>query len=63
MAEFLGNADQLVSLLGKQFPELGLEEEDYKEMSWIESVLWWENYDNGIYPAVLLDRNPDHANS
>ncbi|ONI33653.1 hypothetical protein PRUPE_1G438500 [Prunus persica] len=62
IAEFLGNADQLVSLLGKQFPELGLKEEDCKEMSWIESVLWWDNYDNGTSPDVLLDRNPDHAN-
>ncbi|CAL8997846.1 unnamed protein product [Prunus brigantina] len=62
MAEFLGNADQLVSLLGKQFPELGLKEEDCKEMSWIESVLWWAKYDNGISPDVLFDRNPDHAN-
>ncbi|BFG18431.1 hypothetical protein CerSpe_047050 [Prunus speciosa] len=62
IAEFLGNADQLVSLLGKQFPELGLKKEDCKEMSWIESVLWWDNYDNGTSPNVLLDRNPDHAN-
>ncbi|BBN68881.1 FAD-binding Berberine family protein [Prunus dulcis] len=62
MAEFLGNADQLVSLLGKQFPELGLKKDDCKEMSWIESVLWWANYDNGTSPDVLLDRNPDHAN-
>ncbi|CAL8107688.1 unnamed protein product [Prunus armeniaca] len=62
MAEFLGNTDQLVSLLGKQFPELGLKEEDCKEMSWIEYVLWWAKYDNGIAPDVLLDRNPDHAN-
>ncbi|XP_021820247.1 berberine bridge enzyme-like 21 [Prunus avium] len=62
IAEFLGNADQLVSLLGKQFPELGLKKEDCKEMSWIESVLWWDNYDNGTSPDVLLDRNPDHAN-
>ncbi|KAL6297351.1 hypothetical protein ACE6H2_005493 [Prunus campanulata] len=62
MAEFLGNADQLESLLGKQFPELGLKKEDCKEMSWIESLLWWAKYDNGISPDVLLDRNPDHAN-
>ncbi|XP_034208137.1 berberine bridge enzyme-like 1 [Prunus dulcis] len=46
----------------KQFPELGLKEDDCKEMSWIESVLWWANYDNGTSPDVLLDRNPDHAN-
>uniref|UniRef100_A0A2P2MQR8 Berberine bridge enzyme n=1 Tax=Rhizophora mucronata TaxID=61149 RepID=A0A2P2MQR8_RHIMU len=59
LAEYLGNADGLVALLGKDFPELGLTKADCLEMNWIQSMLWWMNYDNGTSPNVLLDRNPD----
>ena len=59
---FLGNAEGLVALLDKDFPELGLNKDGVMEMSWIESVVWWANYDNGTSPSVLLDRNPDSAN-
>ncbi|XP_023871612.2 berberine bridge enzyme-like 21 [Quercus suber] len=59
---FLGNAEELVALLDKDFPELGMKKEGVMEMSWIESVVWWANYDNGTSPSVLLDRNPDSAN-
>ncbi|XP_018814064.1 berberine bridge enzyme-like 21 [Juglans regia] len=59
---FLGNAEQLVSLLEKDFPELGLKKENVNETSWIQSVLWWANYDIGTSPDILLDRNPDSAN-
>lgn len=62
LAEFLGNADQLVKLLGKEFPELGLQKENCTEMSWIESVLWWANFDIGTSPKALLDRMPNDAN-
>ena len=62
LALFLGNGEELVSLLDKDFPELGLKKEDVMEMSWIDSVVWWANYDNGTSPNVLLDRNPDSAN-
>ncbi|XP_062095293.1 berberine bridge enzyme-like 21 [Humulus lupulus] len=56
IAEYLGNANELVSLLGKEFPLLGLKKEDCKEMNWIDSVLFWANYVNGTSPNVLLDR-------
>ncbi|KAG6639570.1 hypothetical protein CIPAW_10G110200 [Carya illinoinensis] len=59
---FLGNAEQLVSLLAKDFPELGLKKENVNETSWIQSVLWWANYDIGTSPDVLLDRNPGSSN-
>ncbi|XP_048320408.1 berberine bridge enzyme-like 21 [Ziziphus jujuba] len=59
---YLGTADQLVSLLGKEFPELGLKKEDCIETSWIDSVVWWANFDNGTSPDVLLDRDLDSAN-
>ncbi|PRQ29796.1 putative tetrahydroberberine oxidase [Rosa chinensis] len=63
LAEYLGNANQLVSILGKEFPELGLKKEDCLEMSWIESVLWWNDGStpNVTKPEVLLDRNLDQA--
>ncbi|CAN6689374.1 unnamed protein product [Malus baccata var. baccata] len=62
IAEFLGNGDQLVTLLGKEFPELGLTKENCTETSWIESVLWWANFDIGTSPEALLDRMPNDAN-
>ena len=62
ITEYLGNADELVSLLGKEFPLLGLKKEDCIEMSWIESVLWWANFDNKTSPEKLLDRDLNSAN-
>jgi hypothetical protein len=58
---FLGGADELVTLLGKEFPSLGLKKENWSEMSWIDSVLWWANFGNDSKPDVLLDRNIDSA--
>ncbi|KAJ7969181.1 Reticuline oxidase-like protein [Quillaja saponaria] len=62
LAEFLGGAEELVSLLNKEFPLLGLKKESCLEMSWIDSVVWWANFDVGTSPDVLLDRNLDSAN-
>ncbi|KAF2317915.1 hypothetical protein GH714_041237 [Hevea brasiliensis] len=56
-ALFLGNADRLVAVMDEQFPELGLSGKDCKEMSWIESVLFWSNYPNGTSVDVLLERH------
>ncbi|XP_062096508.1 berberine bridge enzyme-like 21 [Humulus lupulus] len=60
LAEYLGNANELVSLLVKEFPLLGLKKENCMEMSWIDSVLWW-GLDNATSPNVLLDRNLNSA--
>ncbi|XP_038690419.1 berberine bridge enzyme-like 21 isoform X2 [Tripterygium wilfordii] len=62
IAMYLGNAEAIVGLLGKEFPEMGLKIEDCIETTWIDSMVWWANYDNGTSPTVLLDRNPDSAN-
>lgn len=59
---FLGESDELVRLLEKEFPQIGLRKEDCNETSWIESVLWWANYDLGTKPEVLLDRLLNSAN-
>lgn len=53
---FLGDATRLISVMNKDFPELGLKKEDCKEMSWIESVLYWANFDNRTSVNVLLNR-------
>ncbi|KAG8365678.1 hypothetical protein BUALT_Bualt18G0131400 [Buddleja alternifolia] len=59
---FLGRADRLLSITGSQFPELGLKSPDCHEMRWIDSVLYWANFDNTTAPTALLNRNPDSVN-
>jgi len=54
---FLGGADELATLLGEEFPLLGLKKEICKEMSWIESVFYWANYNDGSSLITLLDRS------
>ncbi|XP_010449155.1 PREDICTED: reticuline oxidase-like protein [Camelina sativa] len=63
VALFLGRADEVVALLRKEFPELGLKKKDCQEMTWIQSVLWWDNNENATKtnPKVLLDRELDTA--
>ncbi|KAL5578173.1 hypothetical protein UlMin_019872, partial [Ulmus minor] len=61
IAMYLGNGDQLVSLLGKEFPILGLKKENVTELSWIDSVQWWDTRGNLTKPEVLLEREPNKA--
>ncbi|KAJ0081781.1 hypothetical protein Patl1_11489 [Pistacia atlantica] len=62
IALYLGLKDNLMSLLDKEFPELGLKKEDCMEMRWVDSVLWWSNFDlNTTKPDALLDRKVDWA--
>lgn len=63
VALFLGKQSDLMSLMTKEFPELGLKTENCTEMTWIQSVMWWANVDNAtlVKPEILLDRNPDSA--
>ncbi|KAK7260393.1 hypothetical protein RIF29_26397 [Crotalaria pallida] len=56
-ALFLGGADEVVTLLEKEFPLLGLKKETCKEMRWIDSALLWANYNDGSSLETLLDRN------
>ncbi|KAI3733883.1 hypothetical protein L6452_13341 [Arctium lappa] len=57
IAHFLGDSDRLVALMNKKFPELGLRKEDCIEVSWIQSVLYWANFDvNTTAPEILLNR-------
>ncbi|KAJ7015434.1 berberine bridge enzyme-like 8 [Populus alba x Populus x berolinensis] len=43
--------------MDEQFPGMGLVSTDCKEMSWIESVLFWSNYQIGTSTDVLLERH------
>ncbi|XP_044495803.1 berberine bridge enzyme-like 21 [Mangifera indica] len=60
---YLGGAESLVSLLAKDFPELGLKKENCMEMSWADSILWWYKLNNGtsFSASALLDRELDSA--
>lgn len=55
---FLGKVDELMAILKKTFPELGLAKEDCKETSWIESAIYAANRfrsgDQGL--ETLLNR-------
>ncbi|KAL0352772.1 UNVERIFIED_CONTAM: Berberine bridge enzyme-like 8 [Sesamum angustifolium] len=53
MGLFLGDSARLLSITDSEFPKLGLTKPDCHEMSWINSVLFWGNFDNTTSP------NPD----
>lgn len=54
---FLGTLDQLLPLMDKSFPELGLQPHDCREMRWIESVLFVDDgFPSGESLEILLDR-------
>ncbi|KAJ4899845.1 FAD-binding Berberine family protein [Raphanus sativus] len=63
VALFLGRADDVVSLLDKELPELALKKENCTEMTWMQSALWWDNDKNATEtdPKVFLDRNLDSS--
>jgi hypothetical protein len=58
IALFLGDSEQLLSVMKKSFPELGLQKSDCNETSWIQSVLFWTNFPLGTPNDVLLSRKP-----
>ncbi|KAL4560575.1 hypothetical protein LXL04_032728 [Taraxacum kok-saghyz] len=60
---YLGNSTNLVTLLKKDFPELGLEKSECIEMSWIESVLFYAgSFPIGTPITALLNRKPQSLN-
>ena len=50
---YLGSADEAMSILDREFPELDVEEEECQEMSWIESVLYFS--DLPLYNSSISD--------
>ncbi|KAH0916092.1 hypothetical protein HID58_030538 [Brassica napus] len=55
-AQFLGGANELVSIMNQSLPELGLKSQDCLEMSWLNSTLFWEDLPVGTPTSILLDR-------
>ncbi|MED6159953.1 hypothetical protein PIB30_047056 [Stylosanthes scabra] len=60
---FLGTVDQLIPLMQKSFPELGLVKQDCTEVSWIQSVLYLGGFSITQSPKVLLNRTQSIAAS
>ncbi|KAK4440251.1 Tetrahydrocannabinolic acid synthase [Sesamum alatum] len=52
---FLGGIDRLLLLMQENFPELGLVREDCQEISWIQSVLYFQGFPLDS-PEFLLNR-------
>ncbi|KAI3907968.1 hypothetical protein MKW98_003613 [Papaver atlanticum] len=53
---FLGSLGNLLSLMKERFPELGLENNDCTEMSWIQSTLYLNGFPVNGPLEILLDR-------
>ncbi|CAH8352159.1 unnamed protein product [Eruca vesicaria subsp. sativa] len=59
MGMFLGDSSDLLEIMSKEFPELGLNKTECIEMKWIESVLFWLSIPPGTAPtSVMLNRIP-----
>ncbi|CAL9242018.1 unnamed protein product [Arabidopsis halleri] len=54
-ANHLGGIDKLIPLMNQKFPELGLRLQDCSEMSWIDSIMYF-NWKKGQPLETLLDR-------
>ncbi|EOA14351.1 hypothetical protein CARUB_v10027532mg [Capsella rubella] len=54
-ANYLGGIDKLIPLMNQKFPELGLRVQDCSEMSWIDSIMYF-NWKKGQPLETLLDR-------
>ncbi|PKI60949.1 hypothetical protein CRG98_018655 [Punica granatum] len=53
---YLGEADELLDVMGSSFPELGLTREDCIEMPWINSTLYFTGF-SGQPLEILLNRS------
>ncbi|GMJ14304.1 hypothetical protein like AT1G26420 [Hibiscus trionum] len=60
IGQFIGRADKLIQETDTKFQELGLQLSDCKEMSWVESILFWAGYPNGTSIDTLLQRVQDN---
>ncbi|RCV04718.1 hypothetical protein SETIT_1G023600v2 [Setaria italica] len=53
---FLGNCSSMVAEMSTHLPELGVTPSDCRDMSWIQSMLYFYGYTDGQPAEVLLDR-------
>lgn len=58
---FLGRAKDLLPLMGRRFPELGLTLRDCQEMSWVESVMYFGGIPVGSSMEALLTKDPPYG--
>ncbi|KAH7836703.1 hypothetical protein Vadar_004529 [Vaccinium darrowii] len=59
---FLGQSEQLLTMMNESFPELGVVQNDCIETSWIGSVLYNAGFPTGASIDVLLNKtNPNKA--
>ncbi|KMT04784.1 hypothetical protein BVRB_7g169600 [Beta vulgaris subsp. vulgaris] len=58
VALYLGRANQLVNLVSKSFPLLGLQFQDCIEMPWIKTILHWYGFPKDASIRALLSRTP-----
>ncbi|WOK99542.1 berberine bridge enzyme-like 26 [Canna indica] len=56
---FLGRRQELLPVMEKSFPELGLKVNDFKEMSWVQPTISFAGYDIED-PSILLSRKPEY---
>ncbi|KAL3839828.1 hypothetical protein ACJIZ3_024419 [Penstemon smallii] len=61
-ALFLGRANRLLEVMGRDFLELGLTKMDCMEMSWIESVMYFGNLPRNTPVEFLLQAKPPFKN-
>ncbi|KAG9438952.1 hypothetical protein H6P81_019117 [Aristolochia fimbriata] len=60
---FLGEPNELLPMIQKSFPELGLEAKDCEQMTWIQSVLEFAGYSATDPTEALLNKDPPFGKS
>ncbi|KAK7252202.1 hypothetical protein RIF29_35995 [Crotalaria pallida] len=63
IGQFLGPANQLLPLVSRSFPELGLKKSDCIEMPWVNSTLFWYDFPIGTPLETLVNISKDPAQS
>ncbi|KAJ4798702.1 FAD-binding Berberine family protein [Rhynchospora pubera] len=53
---FLGEKEELLSIIQEKFPLLDLQVQECQEMSWIETIQYFAGYTNGEPLSALLER-------
>ncbi|XP_068655897.1 berberine bridge enzyme-like 24 [Aristolochia californica] len=55
---YVGGVQDLLTVMEQCFPELGLQERDCTQMSWIDSTIFFGGYSSGSPREVLLSSDP-----
>ncbi|XP_068655894.1 berberine bridge enzyme-like 26 [Aristolochia californica] len=60
---YQGSVQDLLSVMRRSFPELGLKSEDCQQMSWVESTMYFDGFPSGSPREALLNRTKSGRNS